>query len=249
MSHKLINAATAVKASEAIRANNNSEHTVYANFRSLAAVKVSAVTIKLQGSETGTDNETGVISNPTLVIGSTAERVANSAFDYLINGTTYTKAAVAAGSVFTSAHVVSATKFGVILLYINAAGTIISKVPLATQTYNTAALAHAAADVILTNNEECHIGRILINAGAGAWTANTDDMTAASDLTTATFLSETSTFIDLASHDFSAAEITTQKAMFHVTNKGVQFVRLYLSTLTGTGEVNAMWSYNNNSNI
>lgn len=240
----MIDRATATKASQARKIDNITEHTVYASFRSLAATKISALTVKLQGSELGTDDTLGVITDPTLVIGSTAERVANSAFDYLINGTTYSKAAVAAGSVFTAAHIVSATKFGVILLYINTAGAISSKVPLATQAYATAALAHTAADTIAADANICYIGRILINAGAGAWTANTDDMTAASDLTTATFLSETSTFIDLASHAFSAAEITAQKAMFHVSNKGIKYTRLYLSTLTGTGEVTATWTYN-----
>jgi hypothetical protein len=83
----------------------------------------------------------------------------------------------------------------------------------------------------------CYIGRILINSDGTTWTANTDDLTDASDLTTATFISETSSFIDLATHTFTSAEITAQKALFHVVDKNVKYVRTYLSTLTGTGEV------------
>lgn len=41
------------------------------------------------------------------------------------------------------------------------------------------------------------------------------------------------TFFSLASHVFTAAEITAGNAMFHVVNKPVRFVQLNLTTLTG----------------
>lgn len=246
MAHRLLDGVSSVGASRSLRVHNILDHTVYCTFKSLAAVKVSAVTLNLQGSEKNTDNQTGVISDPVLAIGSTAERVANGAFDFLIKETSYSKAAVAAGSVFTAAHVISASSWGVILIYINAAGLIITTVPLATQAYASAALAQTAADtqqvIDLGDSSKCYIGRILINSDGTTWTANTDDMTDASDLVTATFISETSTFTDIVSHTFTADEITAQKAIFHVANMGARFVRLYLSTLTGTGEVIATWN-------
>ena len=48
---------------------------------------------------------------------------------------------------------------------------------------------------------------------------------------------------DLATHTFSAAEITAKKAMFHVTDKPVTRVRLNLSTLTGEGAGDTVTAY------
>jgi len=243
--YKLLSGATAVGASVAVSVGGQRhivDHTVQAEFVSRAATKISAVTLKLQGSLTSRDDDDAVVSDPAIAIGSTAERVANGAFNYRLAGTNYSKAAVAAGSVFTAAHVVSATKYGVVLLYVDSSGNISSTVPAATQAYATAELAHVAGDAIQTSGHgTVYIGRILINADAGDWTANTDDMTDASDLTTATFISATPDFFDIASHTFTAEEITAQKAMFHVTAKSVKSVRVYLSTLTGTGTVDVYY--------
>lgn len=41
------------------------------------------------------------------------------------------------------------------------------------------------------------------------------------------------TWFTLASHSFSAAELSAQAAMFHVTNKLAKHIRLNLATLTG----------------
>jgi hypothetical protein len=243
MAHKLLTDISAVGVGRAWKINRSvDQHTVYAEFESLAATKITAVTIKLQGSLTGTDEGTGVISDPAIAIGSTAERVANGAFDFQISNTSYSKGAVAAGSVFTAAHVISASSWGAINIYINSSGTIVTKVPSATQSYASAAAAHTAADAVSLTSDLAYIGRVLINSDGTTWTANADDLTDGSDLTTATFISATSTFLDLATHTFSADEITAQKAMFHVADKNVEYIRAYLSTLTGTGEVNAWYS-------
>lgn len=101
---------------------------------------------------------------------------------YEIAGVKYTKAATT-GLSFSSAHVVTASKFGVILVQINAAGTISTKVPASPQAYNTAALAEAAKPAADASNVE--LGYFLISADAGDWTANTDDLTDGSDLTSA----------------------------------------------------------------
>lgn len=248
MATNLMSAVTAVGVSNSLKPPTGKiQHTVYVNFKSLAATKITAVVMKFQGSMTNAGAITGVISDPVIAIGSTAERVANGAFNYRIENVNYSKGAVAAGSTFTAAHVIAASSWGAINLYVNIAGTIISRVPGSSQTgiqtYASAALAHAAADAIIYPDPygACYIGRILINSDGTTWTANTDDMTNASDLTTATFISDTPSFTDVQTHTFSAAEITAQKAKFHITDITEKYIRLYLSTLTGTGEVNAYY--------
>ncbi len=246
MAHKIMDAQTAVGVSGVIRTSAlgiDALHTMTTRFRSLAATKISACVIKLQGSYTKADAETGVIDNPTLAVGSTTDRVANAAFNYRIANVNYTQAAEAAGEEFTVAHTIAASKYGIILMYVNAAGTISSLVPGASQTdaqsYDTAALAHAAGDTILTVPGTLLIGRILILNDAGLWTANTDDMTNASDVVTATFLSEISSFVTLVTNTFSADELIAQISTAHAVNKGHRFIRHYLSTLTGEGEVDS----------
>jgi hypothetical protein len=263
MAIKLFDAVTAVGVSRPVKINRQVEqHTVYAEFQSLAATKISAVTIKVQGSMFGTrpvaippagvsgismndDVATGIISDPVIAIGSTAEEISHAAFNYRIADVNYSIAADASvATTFTAAHVIAASKWGVVNLYINAAGTILTRVPgssqTGTQSYASAAAAHTAGDALtMPVGGVCYIGRILINTDGTTWTANTDDLTDGSDLTTATFISETSSFIDIATHTFSAAELTAQKALFHIVDKNVKYARLYLSTLTGTGEVNA----------
>ena len=247
MAFKLLDGVTAIGASPSIKVGKNVvDHTCDVEFTSLAATAISALTVVLQGASTNKHALTGPITNPTLAVGSTAEQWKTGTFYYMINGTSYTKATVAAGVAFSAAHAVTAELYGVILCYINAAGAVSTKVPLATQAYTTAALAHTAADAYHLANytsDLCYIGRILINAESGNdWNANTDDMTDGSDLTTATFLSEHITFMDLGTNAFSAAEITAQRAMWHVTAKNVKYVRLYVSALTGTGEIDGWYT-------
>ena len=244
MSMKMLDGVTAVGASTARISSMNAgavNHTVQAHFRSRGTTEISAVTVKFQGSLTGEGADDSVLSNPTMSEGTTTDRIATVAFDFIIAGTSYTKAVEAAGSEMSAAHVVSATKFGVVLVDVNESGTISSRVALATQAYATAELAHVAADAVAAPVQGViNIGRILIEADAGAWTANTDDFS--TDLTNAVFLSNTSDFQDLASHDFTGAEITAQKATFHAADKGAIYTRVYLSTLTGTGIVD-VWMH------
>lgn len=86
---------------------------------------------------------------------------------------------------FSAAHVITANKWGAILVQIAANGTVSTKVAAATQAYASEAEALAAlpdADASRTK-----LGYIMINNNAVDWTAQTDDMTNASDVTTATF--------------------------------------------------------------
>ena len=235
---KLLDGATAVGVSTVAKIPYGcTDHTVEVVLTSLAASKISACTVKLQGGMK--DVPTDIVDNPTMAEGTTTDRIATAAFRYTIGGTSYTSAAEAAGHEFTAAHTITATKYGVIIMYIDAAGAVSSLAPLATQAYASAAAAHTAADALPVPSNRCLMGRILIQADAGNWVGNTDDLS--SDLTSATFLNATSQYYDLASHTFSADEITAQRAMFHQTDKTARFIRLYLSTLTGTGEVTARY--------
>jgi hypothetical protein len=103
---------------------------------------------------------------------------------YTVGGIPATKSAATALT-FTAAHVITASKFGVILVQINAAGTISTKVPSSPQAYNDAPTALAALPDADTDNVA--LGYIAIENNAGDWTANTDDLTNGSDLTSATF--------------------------------------------------------------
>jgi hypothetical protein len=106
---------------------------------------------------------------------------------YSIGGVMYTKAA-AVVTAFTAVHVVTALKFGCVLIQVDAAGTISSLVGESTQTtamaYDTAALAIAALPAPTADNVA--LGYFLIEADAGDWTANTDSMT--DDLDTITIV-------------------------------------------------------------
>jgi hypothetical protein len=128
----------------------------------------------------------GVSAIGTLAIDAVPEKFkTTTTATYKIDGKTYTKNATTA-IVFTAAHVVTASKFGVVLVQINAAGTVSTKVPSATQAYNSAVLALAALPQPDAGNVA--LGYIAIANNTGDWTANTDDLTNGSDLTTATFV-------------------------------------------------------------
>ncbi len=129
----------------------------------------------------------GVLSNPNLRIdGSEAEDWEADAFTFILNGVVIQKTATDGGD-FTAAHVVTALKWGVILYQIAANGTISTKVPAATPTtamdYDTEDEAVRSLPEPDANNVP--IGYLIINADASNWTANTDDLTDGSDLTTA----------------------------------------------------------------
>lgn len=242
---KMIDKATAIGASRAVIARGVKDHTVETLLDSRAATKISAATVVLQGSiDDQVDDANDLITPAVLAIGTTAERFANGLFYFLVGGTSTSKAANVAGSVFSAAHVITASLWGAINIYINGAGSWLTLVPVSPQAYATAEAAHDAADAIATPPGYIKVGRILIANNAGDWTANTDDMTDASDVTTATFISYASSFQDLYTYPFIAGDITRGRAMFHVTDKTAQKVRVFLSALTGTGEITCFYHQN-----
>ena len=93
---KLLDGATAIGASAVVKIPYGcTDHTVEVALTSLAATKISACTVVLQGGMSNVETE--VIDNPTMAVGSTTHKVATALFSYTINGVSYTKAAVAAG--------------------------------------------------------------------------------------------------------------------------------------------------------
>jgi hypothetical protein len=133
----------------------------------------------------------GLLVHGTLLLSAVPEKFkTTSTAVYTLSGVTYTKAATD-NLTFSAGHTVNTAGaagqfYGIILLQINAAGTVSTKVPAADQVYTSSALAIAAlpaADALNTA-----LGYILIyTKEATKWAANTDDMTDGSDCATATF--------------------------------------------------------------
>lgn len=140
---------------------------------------------------TGLLTANGVLSPAGLAIDAVAEKFKTTLrFVGRLNGETFGKAATTALT-FTAAHVVTASKYGIVLVQITPTGTVSTKVPAATPTtamaYDTAAAALAALPAADAGNVA--MGYIAIANNAGDWTGNTDDLTDGSDVTTATFTS------------------------------------------------------------
>lgn len=128
-----------------------------------------------------------------LAVDATAEKFkTTTTFIWRRGNIQFSKAATTALT-FSANHVITAAKFGVVLVQITDAGVISTKVPGATQTtamaYGTSAAALAAKPAVDAGNTE--MGYLIIENNAGDWTANTDDLTAASDITAVTFTNAT----------------------------------------------------------
>jgi hypothetical protein len=153
------------------------------------------------------DKETdGLRTAAGLAISATATDFKTTAIAaYRISSVNYTKA-ITDLLVFTAAHVVTAAKFGVILVQIDATGAITTKVPLATQAYADTPTALAALPAVDAGNAA--LGYITIAAGVTDWTGN------------ATALTTVGGFVDGANaveHDWVAATdaLTTVTQSFH----------------------------------
>jgi len=165
-----------------------------ANGDSLATVAPSG------GVAIGTDGllipVTPALTNAVLVHGNLAVDAVPEKFKttqasaFLINGVSHVLAATTA-IVFSAAHAITASKFGVVLVQVNAAGTVSTKVPGSPQAYNDAPTALAALPAPDAGNVV--LGHIAIANDAGDWTANTDSMT--DDVTSAAFTDATETAI------------------------------------------------------
>lgn len=135
------------------------------------------------------DNFNGLVTNPSLevdrrtIANATVTKLRVGPFDYMIDGVLYHTDAQKQIA-FSAAHPVTADKWGAILIQINAAGTISTKISGATQTttqtYTNSASARAALPSPDAGNVA--IGVLVVEAKNATWTANTDDIVAGSDL-------------------------------------------------------------------
>jgi hypothetical protein len=117
------------------------------------------------------------VSLPGLLIGSTATAVANVAFDFIITGVRYTKAAVAAG-VAPGNDVIPQSTYGAVALDIVAAGTVTIAEAAANATgYASAALAIAGIPAVATG--KTRMGTVTVTKSDGAFTFGTTDLDAA----------------------------------------------------------------------
>lgn len=131
----------------------------------------------------------GPVTNPNVevdrrtVADATVIKLRCGAFDYMIDGVLYHTDAQKEIA-FSAAHVVALDKWGAILLQINAAGTISTKVSGATQTTPQTYTTSAAARAALPDPTAGSVGFavLVVEAGGAAWDANTDDIVAGSDL-------------------------------------------------------------------
>jgi hypothetical protein len=148
---------------------------------------------------------------------------------FTLNGVSYTKAATDSLT-FTAPHVITAAKFGCILVQINAAGTVSTKVVASPQAYNDAPTALAALPAADAGN--IALGYIAIENNAGDWTANTDDMTNASDVTTAAFNDSAETTIG-AAKAFTLVSESDGDIDINIAESGVKNMYLMLQLPNG----------------
>lgn len=130
--------------------------------------------------------QNGIIKATTVTTHSVPEQLATAACVIREGGVLYEKAAATAIT-FSAAHKVTALKYGIILLQVTDAGVLSTKVPAATQAYESGPLATAALPA--PDAGSIALASILIQAGAADWDANTDDLTPASDLVAVTYTS------------------------------------------------------------
>lgn len=135
-----------------------------------------------------------LVGDSVLFVGSTPENVGSADFNYDISDVQYRKSAVIAGTAFTAADTINTAAaggsyWGIWLVQVTAAGVISTKSPSADQVYSTEALAVAALPTVTASNAA--VGYVTVQSNAGvAWTAQTDDITAASDCLDSNFYNQ-----------------------------------------------------------
>jgi hypothetical protein len=152
----------------------------------------------------------GLMSLPELAIGSTVQNVANVAFDYIVNGAKYTKAAVAAGTA-PGNDVIPTGTYGAVALDIGADGTIdvIEATDNATG-YASAALAIEGLAAVAADH--VRMGTVTVIKSDGAFTFGTTSLADAS--TTVAYTDGTCVFaaIGAAVSTSAPATLTASKA-------------------------------------
>ena len=154
-----------------------------------------------------------------LSVGTTAERIANTAFTYHIGGTAYSGAVSAAGSQFSAANTINSgavagTFWGAWLIEMDSSGNVTTSPAggLSDQVYAS----EAAALSNLPAPTYHPMGYVAIECNTGAsWTANTDDLTEASDCTSCNFYN-TSVVASYRISDISAIHFHINKSLHSI---------------------------------
>jgi hypothetical protein len=157
------------------------------------------------------------LDDVTLGIDAVPEKFTIAAFDFSIGGVKYAKTAATAIT-FSAAHVCAIGKYLAILVQIVAAGTVSTRVPLIDGRSQTASQGFDSYDAAVaalpnTENGKLAVGYIVVQAGAAAWDANTDDMTPGSDLTNVWFVG----FKTNQRNGVAGVETTNQNALWPVS--------------------------------
>lgn len=122
---------------------------------------------------------TSLLNTPALAIGSTPANLASGAFSFTINGMSYTKAAVAAGTALT-ATTVPQNKYGAFGLQIPSGGTLAALDAAANATgYASAALALAAWKAVAPTSLNVALGCVIVINTGGSFVGATTSLAAA----------------------------------------------------------------------
>ena len=246
MAFKLLNQATAIGSSLAVKIPANAtKHFVEVFLESTTTTKISVVELKLQG---GFDNpKTSLSTAAVLGAGSTNTRIKNTnAFYYMINGTNYTIAAGGTGTVHTDVNGTAITaaitdaKYGGLCVYANTSGALVCKPPTgytdhSLQAFDDAATCLAALKTVETPST-CVLLGYEVNLGASTFVWGSKSIAGA------TFYDEYPPFYDLDTYNLDATALTNQRTAFTTIDASAEYIRVYLSALTGTGYVTVKYT-------
>lgn len=150
-----------------------------------------------------------ILTTPTLAIGSTATNVSNVAFNYVINGVPYAKAAVAAGTA-PGNDVIPQSTYGACAFDIGTNGTI-DAIEAADNATGYASAALAAAGIPAVAADHARMGYVTVTKSDGAFTFGTTDLDAAN--VTAAYTNGDSLFAAISESSpatITAAAVTEQ---------------------------------------
>jgi len=167
-----------------------------------------------------------VLTPPTLAIGSTPANVSSVAFDFVINGAAYARAAVAAGTA-PGNDVVPINKYGAVAFDIAAAGTITAIEAAANATgYTSAALAIAGVPAAASNL--CRMGYVTVVRTAGAFTFGT---TSLADGDTTTVYTSTIPAFDIMGGRLTNRSATANEEVFPANTAGANAYKFIKGSL------------------
>lgn len=217
------------------------QHIVNFSIKPTGMTRVTTAKIQIQGSPN--NNEEGAIIPAGLKLGTIPERIANGLFYYQINGENKSLAENLVGSVFSFQHKIAASKYGAINVYVDAAGTISTRIhdtdQAGTIAYDDAnnALKSALSDYFPHPANKIKIGTLIIQNNGTLWTATFDSLT--DDITAVTFFDDVSDFISIEEYDLSndPDAIDRQKGGFYIVESKPDFyMRFFVYDISGDGE-------------